>query len=107
MKRREETLVALVAVVLILAAGLFAAEKRADAKRARREQSFQQLVRGVGLGPAVDMSGCEAAFDVRICPTCSHDIGPLPLGSIYCPHHALSVSADRTSETGAQDFHNR
>lgn len=60
----------------------------AEAERAR---AFQQLVGGLGFGPATTLSSCEAAFDPRLCPRCRGDLGPLPGGGLFCPEHACSL----------------
>lgn len=66
--------------------------------------SFQRLVGGLGLGPAVDLSVCRQAFDPRVCAGCSHECGPLLAGSAYCRHHAMSVFPLPAAETpDAQD----
>jgi hypothetical protein len=105
MKLREESLIAVVGLLVLAAAAVFAADQHARPGEERIAQDFQELVRGTGLGPAVDLTGCEFAFDPRICSRCSRDIGPLPLGAIFCPYHALSISSDRPLETGGIDFH--
>ena len=63
-----------------------------------RATEFHRLVGGLGFGPGIDLSRCEAAFDPRICPHCSWDTGPIPGGREFCFHHPLCVfdSADRT-----------
>ena len=55
--------------------------------RDERGAEFQHLVGGLGFGPAPDPSRCESAFDPRVCPHCPYDLGPIPAGSIFCPHH--------------------
>jgi len=81
------TLLLAVAAVVILASG-------ANPPRNERGAEFQRLVGGLGLGPAPDASQCESAFDARLCPHCSYDIGPVPGGMTFCPHHGggLEVS---------------
>ena len=54
---------------------------------AGRAGEFQHLVGGLGFGPALDLSRCEPSFDPRLCPACTQDVGPLPGGMIFCPHH--------------------
>jgi hypothetical protein len=57
----------------------------------RRTREFQELVGGLGLGPAVDLSSCAFAFDPRLCPTCPQDYGPIPCGAGFCPRHGCSI----------------
>jgi hypothetical protein len=59
----------------------------ASPPRDERGTEFQRLVGGLGLGVAPDPSRCETAFDRRLCPQCSYDLGPIPAGTIFCPHH--------------------
>ncbi len=54
---------------------------------------FQQLVGGLGLGPATDLADCAFAFDPRLSPDCSWNASPIPGGGCFCPHHACSVLA--------------
>jgi hypothetical protein len=56
-----------------------------------RAAEFHHLVGGLGFGPGIDLSRCEAAFDPRLCPHCAWDTGPIPGGREFCPHHALTV----------------
>jgi hypothetical protein len=56
-----------------------------------RGAEFQRLVGGLGMGPATDLSGCEQAFDPRLCTHCAWEDGPIPGGRAFCPDHALSV----------------
>lgn len=52
-----------------------------------RAARFQQVVGGLGGGPALDLSRCAAAFDPRLGPRCSPDGGPVPGGRFLCPYH--------------------
>ena len=52
---------------------------------------FQNLVRGLGLGPSLSLSGCDFSFDPRIDGACPLDAGPVPGGSRYCAEHACSI----------------
>jgi hypothetical protein len=65
-------------VALAVAGG----DPAADAKAAE----FHRLVGGLGGGPAIDLSRCEAAFDPRLCPHCGLETGPVPAGGSFCPH---------------------
>jgi hypothetical protein len=72
-------LVLATAAATILAAG-------ASQPHDERAAEFQRLVGGLGMGAASDPSRCEAAFDPRLCPHCSHDLTPMPGGAIFCRH---------------------
>src|SRR5262245_1056366 len=56
-----------------------------------RTKEFQELVGGLGFGPAVDLSRCPASFDPRLCHACSADLAPIPGGKCFCPQHASSI----------------
>jgi hypothetical protein len=58
--------------------------------RQERSEEFQRLVGGLGFGPALDLDRCAFAFDPRLCPVCSQDVGPIPGGTSFCPYHASS-----------------
>ena len=85
-----------VLLVLVLtltgAAGLVLCHESLDEpRRESRARSFQQLVGGLGFGPALDLSDCAFAFDPRLGRECSHQHGPIPGGVYFCPQHACSV----------------
>jgi hypothetical protein len=61
---------------------------RAGAPAPAAGRGFPELVGGLGLGAAVDLSRCAAQFDPRVEPRCSHRFGPVPGGSLFCPAHA-------------------
>jgi hypothetical protein len=85
---------AVLAGILILAASaavILVVESRDDSAGAAREQEFQQLVGGLGFGPAVDLSRCPASFDPRLGHHCPEDVGRVPAGGYFCPHHACSI----------------
>ena len=87
---RSRTLTTGMMLVVALAAVLaLSALNERDASA--RAAEFQHLVGGLGMGPATDLSGCEAAFDSRLCPHCAWENGPVPGGRAFCPSHALSV----------------
>jgi len=53
---------------------------------------FQQMVGGLGLGPATNMSECPALFDPRIAVTCPYEYEPIPAGqNFFCSRHACSI----------------
>jgi hypothetical protein len=81
-------------VVVLLVAGAVAVLVVGPPSRARREarsREFQQLVGGLGFGPATDLAPCPFALDPRLCPDCARDLGPIPGGRYFCPHHAGAV----------------
>ena len=67
--------------------------------RDERQQSeqFQGLLRGLGFGPAADLSTCDFAYDARLNESCPWDRGPIPGGAYFCPQHAHSVLPYRQS----------
>jgi hypothetical protein len=79
------SLLAGTAGLLVAADGLFQAE------RDQRNEEFQRLVGGLGLGPAVDLSRCAFSFDPRLCPDCPLNREPVPGGVYFCPQHACSI----------------
>jgi hypothetical protein len=84
----------LLAVFALLGAGAASVLVGTAAARHSEERSareFQTLVRGVGFGPAVDLSACAFALDPRLAARCARDAGPIPAGSAYCPHHSLAI----------------
>lgn len=56
-----------------------------------RSADFQRLVGGLGLGPAINLSTCQPAFDLRIGEECPSGIEYLPGNGGFCPHHVCSV----------------
>ena len=63
----------------------------APARPEERGKEFQQLVGGLGLGPAVNLGDCCCCFEPRLDSACGFDRGPIPGGSCFCPRHACSV----------------
>ncbi len=64
-----------------------------DSDRDRREQSreFQQLTRGLGFGPVLDLSECDFSLDPRLAAGCPLDLGPVAGGKCFCRQHTFSV----------------
>ncbi|MDE2216635.1 MAG: hypothetical protein KGJ87_05660 [Planctomycetota bacterium] len=56
------------------------------------ENSFQQIVHGVGLGATTKPTWCYINFDPRIDPRCPCMEWPIPGGYCYCPDHTGTVS---------------
>jgi hypothetical protein len=85
---------ALALAVLALAFGAAGAVASSASRRpedAARSRRFQEAVGGLGLGPTVDLSRCEADFDPRVGHVCPGRHEPTPAGGAYCPHHPGSV----------------
>lgn len=79
--RGPNLLLAAVVALALAAAAVFALPSR-------RQDGFQELVHGLGLGAATDLSRCAAAFDPRDGRACSLRHDPVPCGSLFCPAHA-------------------
>ncbi|HKB03984.1 MAG TPA: hypothetical protein VKD90_17305 [Gemmataceae bacterium] len=90
MNRGPAILLALTAA-LVAGAGVALAVAGDDPTADEQVSEFHRLVGGLGGGPAIDLSRCEAAFDPRLCRHCAHETGPVPAGGSFCPHaHAHS-----------------
>ena len=80
--------------VLVLAAGA-AIAVATGATRPEREaaesREFQRLVRGLGLGPATDLSRDESAFDPRVGAICPERFHPIPAGDAFCPDRTAGM----------------
>jgi hypothetical protein len=74
---------------LALAAGAVLLGESVREPRHRQVREFQSLVGGLGFGPALDLGRCEFSFDPRLCGHCSGDVGIVPGGMTFCPHHGL------------------
>lgn len=88
--------VALMSLV-IAAGGVTIADARWQRGQPERVDEFQRLVHGLGFGPAIDLSRCEFSFDPRLSGNCPEDLGPIPGGVHFCPHHACSILFYRQS----------
>ncbi len=84
-------LVTLIMTLTIGAAAILIAEALPQAQSEERGEEFQRLVGGLGFGPAVDLAGCVFSFDPRLCDRCPYDLGPIPGGAYFCPHHGCSI----------------
>ncbi len=76
------------------ASAIVLAESRRNPMAAGQSREFQQMLGGLGFGPAIDLSRCTLAFDPRLGPVCESQLGPIPGGGFVCPHHACSVFVD-------------
>ncbi len=79
-----------VMVLAITAAGIVIIDTIPRSNPSRNVEEFQQLVGGLGLGPATDLSTCSFAFDPRIGITCDRQYDPIPMGSWFCTAHMCS-----------------
>ena len=75
----------------VAAGAVVLAESRRNPVAVDRSREFQQMLGGLGFGPAIDLSRCTLAFDPRIGPVCESQLSPIPGGGFVCPHHACSV----------------
>jgi len=92
MRRQGPLLLLLVILTLTLSAGaLLALDFWSQSRRQSAAREFQQLVGGLGMGPAVELSRCPFSFDPRLGRRCRDMYHPIPGGRCFCPHHACSV----------------
>ncbi|MCK6461149.1 MAG: hypothetical protein L6Q95_14805 [Planctomycetes bacterium] len=86
MTRGTALLLAAVVALPVAATGVVLMSQ--GSRGAAEAEEFQRLVGGLGLGAAVDLSQCAAAFDPRDGNACSRRHEPVPLGSLFCPAHS-------------------
>ena len=110
MNRAAPSLLLILIVTLAIAAGAAVlVADRTQTRPAARAAEFQRLVGGLGLGPATDLARCPFGFDPRLSPECQENLGPIPGGIHFCPHHAGSVffyprlDCSGEANRGAQD----
>jgi len=84
-------LVVVTFVLLAGAAAVLVGEGASQHGRLQRAEEFQRLVRGLGLGPSVDLTRCAFRFDPRLCSACPEDHGPVAGGSWFCPCQGCSI----------------
>jgi hypothetical protein len=85
-------LVAALIAALAGAAGLLVAwDGLSPAGGSRPAGEFQQLVGGLGMGPAIDLSRCARSLDPRLYPDCPLNHEPVPGGACFCPQHACGI----------------
>lgn len=70
---------------------LVIADLPVQAESDRRHVNFQNLVGGLGFGPAQDLAHCPFHFDPRLGRCRQDEWGPLADGASLCPHHGGSV----------------
>lgn len=76
-------------LILTLAACAAVAFSGPGEEEARASLEFHRALDLPGLGRAVDLSRCAAAFDPRLGSPCELRYGPLPGTQALCPDHAL------------------
>jgi hypothetical protein len=86
--RRGPALLLAAAIALPLAAAVAVAASGPRAAEREDAEAVQHVLGGLGLGAAVDLSGCAACFDPRDGSACSQRHEPVPLGSFFCPAHS-------------------
>ncbi len=80
-----------VSILSLLVAALIAADDVRLMKRQPNTDQFQQLVGGLGFGPATDWSHCAHTFDPRFVDECDYDVGPVAGHKCFCPYHTGTV----------------
>jgi hypothetical protein len=90
--KAPEVLLAAILVLAVSAGGILVLEglDRPSANAAPARE-YQELVGGLGFGPALDLSRCVYGFDPRLCAECEEELGPIAGGAVFCPRHAGSV----------------
>lgn len=78
-------------VLVTLVALLIVADESRLRLHGKSSSSFQQLVGGLGIGPATDWSRCAHTFDPRVSYECYYDAGPQPGGANLCPYRTIAV----------------
>jgi len=94
MKRQHNSirfLLGSLVIMSILLSSLLVADERRMQTHRQATISFQQLVGGLGFGPATDWSRCAHNFDPRISTECYYNTGPLPGGADLCPYRSSSA----------------
>jgi hypothetical protein len=81
----------LILALAVVSGVLVVVDSRDRDAQAARAKEFQELIGGMGFGPAVDLGRCPYGFDPRLSHRCTADLGPIPGGGCFCPHHACSV----------------
>src|SRR5260370_40647126 len=85
----------LIAVLMIgfvvAACAVMTADSLARAAGTGHAEELQQLVGGLGCGPAVDLSRCAFSFDPRLCPDCPLNHAPVPGAVFFCSQHGCSI----------------
>lgn|SRR5262245_53885787 len=88
---RPIVLMAFISSLVLTAGTLLAIDACVQQRHADRSEEFQRLVRGLGFGPALDLSRCPCSFDPRLGDDCADKDGSLPGGYRYGPQHAGSI----------------
>ena len=85
MSRAPAVLFTLIVGLAAAAGAALAAGARPPAGAEERAREFQQLVGGLGGGPALDLDRCASGFDPRLCPARLGDGGPVPGAALFFP----------------------
>jgi hypothetical protein len=91
MKRKGPVLLVVGLALVAGAAAVVVADNVFPGDGAHRVEELQRLVRGLGFGPAADLTRCAFRFDPRLCSGCPEDLEPLPGGSRFCPCQGCSI----------------
>jgi hypothetical protein len=78
-------------VLTLAAAAVVGTGAGTNGNRLAQGREFQQLVGGLGSGPAVDLTICPFCFDARLSRGCQWDQEPIPGGVYFCPEHGCSI----------------
>jgi hypothetical protein len=91
MESRENRLLLSLLILVAMVTAILVAEGWTAQRRQDRSRDFQELVGGMGFGPAVNLSDCAFGFDPRLDGACGEDSGPVPGVECFCPRHAGSL----------------
>lgn len=91
----RKTVFALLLLLVGTTVGLVMWDSWSAVRRSAEKREFQQLVGGLGMGPALDLSICTIAFDPRLATACDAEWSPIPVGTWSCPAHTCSLSVER------------
>jgi hypothetical protein len=96
---RGPTIVLTLVGLLLLAAGCAVTFAMGSGSRSTtRGEEFQDLVGGLGGGPATDLSVCEFRFDPRLDFDCSLDVGVAPAAKSFCACHGCTIETGPVSD---------
>jgi hypothetical protein len=87
----EKTLLGWIVLVTIAAAAVLALDVALHRAQRQPAHEFQQMLLGLGLGPALDLSHCPFSFDPRVGHGCEQDVGAIAGGLYFCSQHAGSI----------------
>jgi hypothetical protein len=90
MQSRTPLSLLLIILMLVIGAG-FVLAVDGGGHSSGRAQEYQQLVGGLGFGPALDLSTCANSFDPRVSNQRPAPLGPFPDGSAFCPQNGFAI----------------